>query len=188
MITPQSSTNTSFSMVGLPVSRSILTSAAWAPKAHASRLGSKKAVSCRPGSMPAGSRPPWAAAAIWRQVTFFSGTPVTANPPSVWTISSGAASTKCAPMRRAFSITRSAAGLDECRHSHSYQCPALARLVPIANDLLVIGYSQRLVERFFVVAGVIFDADPGSIGKLLGTDEVFAPDFQTIDAQLLRRL
>src|SRR5439155_1555649 len=170
MITPQSSTNTSFSIVGLPVSRSILTSAAWAPKAHASRLGSKKAVSCRPGSMPAGSRPPWAAAAIWRQVTFFSGTPVTANPPSAWTISSGAASK-----------SRAAARLDECRHSHSYQFPALACLVPIANDLLVVGYSQRLVERFFVVAGVIFDADPGSVRKLLGTDEVFAPDFQTID-------
>ena len=41
-----------------PASRSILTNATWQPKPHASRLGSKKAVSCNPGSMPAGSLPP----------------------------------------------------------------------------------------------------------------------------------
>src|SRR5437588_879499 len=89
---------------------------------------------------------------------------------------------------RAAFKARAAARFDEGRNTDTDEFAAGSRLVAIANKLLVIGYSQRLVERSFVVAGVVFDADPGSIGKLLRANEVFAPDFQTIDAQLLCRL
>src|SRR5712691_9031011 len=57
--TPQSSTSTSFSRLGCSVSRSMRTSATCAPKPQASRLGSKKTVSCRPGSRPGNGAVPF---------------------------------------------------------------------------------------------------------------------------------
>src|ERR1051326_6961929 len=81
-----------------------------------------------------------------------------------------------------------AARLDERRDADAGELAALARRVALGDEPVVVGELYRLVERFFIVAGIVLDAGRRLIRKLFGSDEVLPPDLHPIDAQIARGL
>ena len=53
-------------------------------------------------------------------------------------------------------------------------------------QLAVFGRRQRLFHRGVIVAGIVFPAQRGLIGKLFALDEILHPEVDRVDAELLR--
>ena len=81
-----------------------------------------------------------------------------------------------------------AAGLHESRDAHAHQLAARPRFVSLSDKFFVIGQTQRFGERFLIVARVVFDAYASSVRELLGANEIFAPDRQTVEPNSLAPL
>ena len=80
-----------------------------------------------------------------------------------------------------------AARLHKGRDAHADQLAARPRRIALSDELIVVGETQRFRERLLVVARVVFNAHARSVRELLGPNEVFAPNFQTVQAELARR-
>src|SRR5215475_1255078 len=79
------------------------------------------------------------------------------------------------------------ARLSESRETYPDQLAALARFVSLANEVFVVGQPQRLGKRLFVVTRVVFDVHARAVRKLLETNKILTPDFETVHTQIARR-
>ena len=90
--------------------------------------------------------------------------------------------------RPAFKKADPAARLHKGRDAHADQFATRPRRIAVLDHLVVVGETQRFRERLLVVARIVFHVQARAVRELLRPNEVFAPDVQTVQAEVARRL